>query len=171
MREIVINDSGLNKDEIDLEVIRVKALIVNSSGKILMAFNNNTFQFPGGHLEEGESKEECIRREVMEETGIIIEESLEPFLVITTYDDNYFDTNKRVLNSIYYYRIISDEVPNLDNTHYDELELKSDFDLYYVDFSNIGSFIKKEMENGKVDKKIGREMLYVADIYNEIYGG
>ena len=171
MREIVINDSGLNKDEIDLEVIRVKALIVNSSGKILMAFNNNTFQFPGGHLEEGESKEECIRREVMEETGIIIEESLEPFLVITTYDDNYFDTNKRVLNSIYYYRIISDEVPNLDNTHYDELELKSDFDLYYVDFSNIGSFIKKEMENGKVDKKIGREMLYVVDIYNEIYGG
>lgn len=171
MREIVINDSGLNKDEIDLEVIRVKALIVNSSGKILMAFNNNTFQFPGGHLEDGESKEECIRREVMEETGIIIEESLEPFLVITTYDDNYFDTNKRVLNSIYYYRIISDEVPNLDNTHYDELELKSDFDLYYVDFSNIGSFIKKEMENGKVDKKIGREMLYVADIYNEIYGG
>ena len=171
MREIVINDSGLNKDEIDLEVIRVKALIVNSSGKILMAFNNNTFQFPGGHLEDGESKEECIRREVMEETGIIIEESLEPFLVITTYDDNYFDTNKRVLNSIYYYRIISDEVPNLDNTHYDELELKSDFDLYYVDFSNIGSFIKKEMENGKVDKKIGREMLYVVDIYNEIYGG
>lgn len=171
MREIVINDSGLNKEEIDLEVIRVKALIVNSSGKILMAFNNNTFQFPGGHLEDGESKEECIRREVMEETGIIIEESLEPFLVITTYDDNYFDTNKRVLNSIYYYRIISDEVPNLDNTHYDELELKSDFDLYYVDFSNIGSFIKKEMENGKVDKKIGREMLYVVDIYNEIYGG
>ena len=103
MREIVINDSGLNKEEIDLEVIRVKALIVNSSGKILMAFNNNTFQFPGGHLEDGESKEECIRREVMEETGIIIEESLEPFLVITTYDDNYFDTNKRVLNSIYYY--------------------------------------------------------------------
>ena len=171
MREIVINDSGLNKEEIDLEVIRVKALIVNSSGKILMAFNNNTFQFPGGHLEDGESKEECIRREVMEETGIIIEESLEPFLVITTYDDNYFDTNKRVLNNIYYYRIISDEVPNLDNTHYDELELKSDFDLYYVDFSNIGSFIKKEMENGKVDKKIGREMLYVVDIYNEIYGG
>ena len=171
MREIVINDSGLNKEEIDLEVIRVKALIVNSSGKILMAFNNNTFQFPGGHLEDGESKEECIRREVMEETGIIIEESLEPFLVITTYDDKYFDTNKRVLNSIYYYRIISDEVPNLDNTHYDELELKSDFDLYYVDFSNIGSFIKKEMENGKVDKKIGREMLYVVDIYNEIYGG
>ena len=171
MKEIVINDSGLNKEEIDLEVIRVKALIVNSSGKILMAFNNNTFQFPGGHLEDGESKEECIRREVMEETGIIIEESLEPFLVITTYDDNYFDTNKRVLNSIYYYRIISDEVPNLDNTHYDELELKSDFDLYYVDFSNIGSFIKKEMENGKVDKKIGREMLYVVDIYNEIYGG
>lgn len=33
---------------------------------------DGTWQFPGGHLEFGESPEECAKREVYEETGISI---------------------------------------------------------------------------------------------------
>ncbi len=41
-------------------------------GKRISAHSENSWQFPGGHLEFGEAVEACARREVMEEAGIVI---------------------------------------------------------------------------------------------------
>jgi 8-oxo-dGTP diphosphatase len=41
-------------------------------GKRLSAHGNGEYASPGGHLEFGESFEECARRETMEEAGITI---------------------------------------------------------------------------------------------------
>ena len=51
MKRIFINDNYLRKDDIDFEVVRVKALLVNSKGELLLAHNNNTYQLIGGHVE------------------------------------------------------------------------------------------------------------------------
>lgn len=171
MKKIVINDDNLNDDLMEMEVVRVKGLIINSRGKILLAHNNNTYQFPGGHKEENETNEECILREIKEETGINIKEVETPFLCIETFDNNYFDTGKKVLNRIYYYRFLTDEVPNLNETHYDELELETEFNLFYVDFATLDNFLEKQMDLGTIDKKIGREMLFVIEEYKNLYGG
>ena len=52
-------------------------VIVKKEGKILLgkrlnAHGEGTWSFPGGHLEFGESWEECAKREVMEETNLQI---------------------------------------------------------------------------------------------------
>lgn len=52
-------------------------VIVKKDSKILLGKRTNahgegTWSFPGGHLEFGESWEECARREVMEETNLAI---------------------------------------------------------------------------------------------------
>jgi 8-oxo-dGTP diphosphatase len=52
-------------------------VIVIKDGKVLFGKRKNahgegSWSYPGGHLEYGESWEECARREVKEETGIEI---------------------------------------------------------------------------------------------------
>lgn len=52
-------------------------VIILKEGKVLLgkrknAHGENTWCYPGGHLEYGESWEECCRREVLEEAGIEI---------------------------------------------------------------------------------------------------
>ena len=54
--------------------VGVGAIIVRD-GKVLLglrkgAHGDGCWQFPGGHLEYGESVEECARREVEEEVGL-----------------------------------------------------------------------------------------------------
>ena len=171
MKEIIINDNNLTDADIEKNVIRVKGLIINSRGKILLAHNNHTYQFPGGHKEDNESNDECIVREIKDETGIILSIQDEPFSCITTYDANYFNSGKKVKNSIYYYRFFSDDIPRIENTHYDELELETDFNLFYVPFSDLKNFLNKSIDSGSIDVNIGREMLHVVDVYNEVYGG
>ena len=170
MKRIFINDNFLTNDDMESEVIRVKALLVNSKGELLLAHNNNTYQLIGGHKEEDETLENTLLREIKEETGIGIATCDGPFIQITTYDNNYFNTGKKVCSKIYYYRIVTDEMPNILETHYDELESATDFNLFYVKMDDMKNFLHRSMNEGTIDKSIGKEMLLVDREYKRLFG-
>jgi len=69
MQEVSVQDIQMK--------IGVGVAIFNGSkvllGKRLGSHGKNTWGFPGGHLELGESVQCCAHREVLEETGISIE--------------------------------------------------------------------------------------------------
>jgi 8-oxo-dGTP diphosphatase len=53
-------------------------VIIERDGKILLGLRKsqhaeNTWAFPGGHLEFGETPEQCAIREVREEVGVLLE--------------------------------------------------------------------------------------------------
>ena len=59
-------------------------------GKRKNSFGAGEYCFPGGHLEYGESFEDAVRREVMEETGIHIEELRFEYVANNVYYDKHF---------------------------------------------------------------------------------
>ena len=80
-------------------------VIVRKDGDILLGKRKNAhgaggWQFPGGHLEYGESIEACAIREVFEETGLSIKN-----LRIGPYTNDIFETEGRHYVTLY---VISD---------------------------------------------------------------
>lgn len=62
-----------------VKLIRVSCAIILDSGKVLCAQRSEKmdlplkWEFPGGKIEENESAEECLQREILEELNIEIE--------------------------------------------------------------------------------------------------
>lgn len=169
MKQILINKNNLELEDMEKTVIRVKGMLINSNKEILLAHNNGTYQFPGGHKEDDEGMEETLIREVKEETGIDVDLDMGPFMQIVTYDADYFGTGKKVCSKIYYYVIHTDEVPNYQETNYDELECQTEFDLLYTDVLGLGDFLDDAVKEGMMDAGICNEMKLVVDEYNRLY--
>ena len=80
MRLLHIMDSDDYENCTRLNVRHSARAIIISDGKIAMIHSqeNNYYKFPGGGIKHGESKEDALIRETLEETGLhVIPESIE----------------------------------------------------------------------------------------------
>ncbi len=71
---------------------------VYKNGRFLMqqrtgSHGQGTWSVPGGHLEYGETPEQCASREVMEETGV----SIQNIRFLTVTNDIFTDLNKHYI--------------------------------------------------------------------------
>ena len=171
MKRVLINDNDLDIKDIDYDVIRVKGLVINSNDELIIVENNNTFQFPGGHIRKDESLEDSLAREINEELGIDVTIDNGPFMMITTYDNNYFNTGSKVCNKIYYYVVKCDIEPDINNLKLDAIEKETDFKILRVKLRDLDAFLNKALDDGRIDAYIGREMLLVSSEFNNMFGG
>ncbi len=82
-------------------------LVKNSSDQTLMILRNGRWDLPKGHLEEGESIEECAVREVEEETGI---SGIALTKKIITTQHTYLLKNEWMLKTTHWYAMLSDSL-------------------------------------------------------------
>jgi len=84
---IEIFADGLDRDHINLKKVHVscRAIVVKAE-KVLAEYlkKSDVFNLPGGGLEANETFEACVKREVLEETGITIK-VLEPTCIVKEY--------------------------------------------------------------------------------------
>ena len=108
--------------------------IIISGGRIAMihSLENNYYKFPGGGIEAGESRENALIRETLEETGLhVIPETIREYGYIhrirksQKYEDECF-----IQNNYYYFCGVTDEV---SETEYSERELSEKFVPVFVD--------------------------------------
>ncbi len=166
MEEIFINPDNLTKEQIDKTAVRAKALIINDREEIVLGFSLGTYQFPGGHLSNGEDACGCLKREVLEETGIEIkEDNLKPFASITNYVKNYRDSGLNRENVIYYYLIRTNDEPDLSRMDHDELEQLGNFQVVKVPLNEINELLIKSIPYNTINEIIVDEMLKIIDIY------
>jgi len=81
--------------------VGIGVLIQNNVGQVLLGHRigtdhgNDTWSFPGGHLDWGETVHECAIREVKEETGL----DIHGIELITVYDQlDFIDIGKHYIN-------------------------------------------------------------------------
>ena len=166
MKEVFLNVDNLKKDDIDEEVIRVKGLIINSKKEILLGYANNIYQFPGGHLEFGETIKECLKREIKEETGMEVDLSLiNPFMMIQYYTKNFFNSGKNRCNKIYYFVINTDNLINLKETNYTKEEKEGNYTVRYINLSDVEEELIDNANKYPRNKNIVYEMLQVISEY------
>ncbi len=171
MRKILYNPDNLKKEDIDEVVIRIKALIINSKNEITLGYAHKTYQFPGGHLEDGETLEEGLIREIKEETGIELNIRIpSPFQKTTYYTRNYRDSGKNRENDIYYYIINTDEKPNMANTNLDQHEIEGNYICVIIPLDKFEETLINSINDNPQNEVIASEMIEAFKEYRRIIG-
>ena len=144
-------------------VKRVKALIISSNNKILLASNYKDYQFPGGHMEEDESYNEALNRELLEETGINfdLKDDLTPDLKLYRYYENYHETKDNTILEINYFIIKSDQYIDINNLSLTKEEEDGDFSLTYINLLEFENLLKENVLINGDKFGIAEEMLEV----------
>lgn len=166
MKEIIYNYDYLKDKDITEIVVRMKALIINDKNLIL-GNENNIYQFPGGHLENNETFEECLKREVLEETGIEIEDNeiKRPFMKVTYMNKDWPEVGKNRKSEIYYYLIETSKNPNLGKVNYTEHEKQGNFKIEFIPLNESIRVIENNIFKNEKNKVIAPDMIMAIKEY------
>lgn len=140
----------------------VGAVIFNPDNEVLLCKShkwNNQYIIPGGHIELGETMEQALKREVMEETGLEIHDIQLISIVESVYHEAFHERKHFIFNDFICRTDSYNVVLNDEAEEYCWVNLN---DIYRYD---IGGFVKQllvEIRNKK-QSKFRTEILFGFD--------
>lgn len=164
--EKIYNYDNITPDEIDEKTTRARALLINSKNEILMCYSNGLqhYEFPGGHLEENETLEEGLKREILEETGIVLDlEKINLFYAIKYYCKNYHNTEKNRLVEIYYYVVYCDSTYDDSKKQLDSNEIIQNYECQYINVDDLKNILIENKKTTKENNSALDDMILIWD--------
>lgn len=157
MKKIILNDKNLVPDSSWLNFRKVRAIIENKEGKIVISKEGGVYIFPGGKCDGDEKEEVAIKREIKEETGIILtDEMLEKVLEIEAFYDDFWDYRSKTFKPRHmlttYFYIKTNKKINVDNMGLTTGEIEKGFEIFTTGKNNLYKLLKEDhslIRNGK----------------------
>lgn len=172
MKQIEFNEDKLMMSDIDKVTNKVRGIVLNTdNNQILLVNYAGLFMLPGGKVDEGETDYEALKREIIEESGIEIDEEVYPFLQINSYDKNYYARKSGVINrltrTLFYIIETTKEIDDSKKV-LTESEKKKKHTISYVDLNSVENLVKINETNNSKRKQFDREILTVINEYKKV---
>lgn len=147
VNQVIHNEDNLSLNDANRVTRRAKLIVENNNDEILICHMGVKYFLIGGHIDNDESDEQCLIREVAEESGITLDFSnILPIASSNYINKDYPKNGDITYTNTNYYAIKYDLVPNIEMQNLTEEEKKENFKLMYIPKNEVINFLENIKE-------------------------
>lgn len=147
VNQVTHNKNNLTLNDANKVTRRAKLIVENSKEEILICHMGVKYFLIGGHIDNDESDEQCLTREVAEESGVTLNFSnILPIASSNYINKDYPKNGDITYTNTNYYAIKYDLVPNIEMQNLTEEEIKENFKLMYIPKNKVINFLENTKE-------------------------
>lgn len=147
VNQVIHNEDNLTLNDANRVTRRAKLIVENNNDEILICHMGVKYFLIGGHIDNDESDEQCLTREVAEESGITLNFSnILPIASSNYINKDYPKNGDITYTNTNYYAIKYDLVPNIEMQNLTEEEKKENFKLMYIPKNEVINFLENTKE-------------------------
>ena len=147
VNQVIHNEDNLTLNDANRVTLRAKLIVENNNDEILICHMGVKYFLIGGHIDNDESDEQCLTREVAEESGVTLDFSnILPIASSNYINKDYPQNGDFTYTNTNYYAIKYDLVPNIEMQNLTEEEKKENFKLMYIPKNEVINFLENTKE-------------------------
>lgn len=147
VNQVIHNEDNLTLNDANKVTRRAKLIVENNNNEILICHMGVKYFLIGGHIDNDESDEECLVREVAEESGVTLDFSnILPIASSNYINKDYPKNGDITYTNTNYYAIKYDLVPNIELQNLTEEEKKENFKLMCIPKNEVINFLENNKE-------------------------
>lgn len=147
VNQVIHNEDNLTLNDANKVTRRAKLIVENNNDEILICHMGVKYFLIGGHIDNDESDEQCLTREVAEESGVTLNFSnILPIASSNYINKDYPKNGDITYTNTNYYAIKYDLVPNIEMQNLTKEEIKENFKLMYIPKNEVINFLENNKE-------------------------